>query len=276
MRKRVIINSDDFGLTEGVNNGIIELIEAGVLTSTSVMTNMPHYRDIIPYKDKIGVGIHLTLTEGMPVLNPTKIPTLVNENGFFYKYSVVTKKAIYRKFSSQELVDEFSAQVQKLIDIGIKPSHIDSHESILKYPFFIPIVRKLALKYNIKGIRTYSLRRFDLKRLLNPKRTLISIILLLQKRMWKNEGFHVTDKIDSLNKFGLNYREASDKLKSIMDDLPDGVLEIVVHPGYCNEDNTPLGGYVSEREAELQALLSEEFKKTIQNSGVSLINYNDI
>lgn len=276
MKKRVIINSDDFGLTKGVNKGIIEVIEAGILTSTSVMTNMPYYRDIIPFKDKIGVGIHLTLTEGKPVLSSVKVPTLVDEHGSFHDYSVVTKKAVYSTFSTKELAEEFSAQIQKLIDIGIKPSHIDSHESFFKYPFFIPVIKELARAYNIKGIRTYSPRRFDFKRLLNPKRSLISVLLLYQKKMWINAGFHVTDKIDSLNKSGLTYQQAIKKLKQIMDDLPDGVLEIVVHPGYCNGDNTPLGGYVYEREAELQALLSKEFKETLVTSGIRLISYNDI
>jgi chitin disaccharide deacetylase len=276
MKRRIIINSDDFGITEGVNRAIIELIEAGIMTSTSVMTNMPYYQEIIHYKDRIGIGIHLTLTEGNPVLSPSEIRTLVDENGSFLKYSSVTNRNVYQHFSKDHLFNEFSAQVQRLIDLGIKPSHIDTHESFFKYPFFIPLIRKLAHKFNIKGIRTYSPRKFDLSRLLSPKSTLISIILLLQKRMWLKEGFNVTDRIDSLNKKGLSYYEAAEQLNTIMNGLPDGVLEIVVHPGYCNGDNTPLGDYVKEREAELQALLNDKFKESILNSGAALISYNDI
>ncbi len=276
MINRIIINSDDFGITEGVNKAIIELADAGILTSTSAMTNMPHCSEILSVKDKIGIGIHLTLTEGRPVLSPKEIPSLVDENGFFFPLRVLTKKSVYRKISKEEVGKELTAQIAKLFALGIKPSHIDSHESFLKNPFLVQIIKKLGLKHSIPSVRTYNYMRFDYQRLLNPRKLLISILLFYQKMMWKKAGFHVTDKINSLNGHSCNYTTAIEKLRDIFHNLPDGVLEIVVHPGYCSGDDTPLGDYVKEREVELQALSSNEFKRIIKNSGAELISYNDI
>lgn len=276
MHKYVIFTADDFGLTRGVNRGICEVVEAGILTSTTVMTNFPYYQEIHAIKDKIGVGVHLTLTEGTPVLNPGKIPTLVDEKGNFYDHQELIKKVYWRKLSIGDVEAEFDAQIRQLVDIGIKPSHIDSHESILKYPFFISIAKRLAEHYDIRGVRTYSPRIFDYNRLKSPKRILISLLLLYQKAKWVRSGFHVTDKIDSLIEFGLDYGTALGKLKDILTNASHGVLEIIVHPGYDDEERALLGGYVYEREAELKALLNGEVKKIIEESGMILINYNDI
>ncbi len=139
------------------------------------------------------------------------------------------------------------------------------------------IIKKVAEKYEIKAVRTYTPRKFDYTRLLSPRRTIISLYLAYQKFRWKLNGFSTTDKHNSLNhELGLNYDMASKKLKDIFKELPSGIFELGVHPGYCNGDDTPLGGYVKEREAELQALSSREFKEIIENSEAELISFNDI
>jgi chitin disaccharide deacetylase len=276
MNKRVIIHADDFGLTQGINRAIFDLVEAGILTSTSVMTNIPHFQEVTDLNYKIGIGIHLNLTEGRPLNMNEKIVTLLDNTGNFHDYSILINKVLKGKISAEEVELELNAQIEQLIDLGIKPSHIDTHESFFKYPFFIPIIRRLAKKHNILGIRTYTPRRFDYSRLLNPKKILISILLLFQKYRWKKWGFRITDEIDSLIEFGLDYETAIRKAKDIFSGLPDGVLEFVVHPGYSDGDISLLGGYVKEREIELQVLLSEEFRNILKTSDVKLITYNDI
>jgi predicted glycoside hydrolase/deacetylase ChbG (UPF0249 family) len=275
-KPRVIINADDFGITKGVNKAIFELVDAGVLTSTSVMTNMPDYGDIAVLKDKIGIGVHFNLTVGKPVVEPQNVPTLVNSKGNFYDLSQLLTRIKKRRVVREEIEFEFEAQIKRLIDIGINPDHIDSHESLLKYPFFMGIIKKIAKKYKIMGVRTYSPRKFNYKRLLNPRKIAISFYLKFQKLGWKRNGFSVTNKYDSLIQLGLNQEIAFEKLRDIFRNLPSGVLEIGVHPGYCNGNNIVLGSYVYEREAELKALLSDDFRKILINSGAELISFKNI
>ena len=273
---KVIINADDFGITKGVNKAIFELVDAKVLTSTSVMTNMPYYNRVENLKNEIGIGIHLNLTVGNPVLEKTKISTLVNDKGDFLGLNILLNKMIRRKISKIEVEAEFEGQIKKLLDIGIQPDHVNTHESLMKYPFFLSIIRKLAYKYKIMGVRTYSPRKFNYKRLLSLKRILISSLLYYQKLRWVKAGYNVSTKFDSLLKINLDYKEAIELLNEIFQNLPSGILEIIVHPGYCNEENATLGDYIYEREVELKALLSSEFKTILDNSGATLISFNDI
>ncbi len=275
MSKRIIINADDFGITKGVNKAISELADARVLTSTAVMTNMPYYKDVLALKDKIGIGIHFNLTVGLPVTDTRKIPTLVNEYGYFFELPQLVELVRQRKISKSEAEIELEAQTRRLIEIGIQPDHINSHESFLKYPFFVDIVKKLGKAYDIKAVRTFSQRQFDYTRLLSPRKIMVSIYLAYQKFQYKKEGFHFADKQDSLLKFGLNFKSACKKLGSILNNLPDGVLEIVTHPGYCEEDTIPLGKYVNEREVELKTLLSN-FNEITMLPNVKLIRFKDI
>ncbi len=274
---RVIINADDFGITKGVNKAIFELVDAGIVTSTSVMSNMPDYVDVVKFKTKIGISVHFNLTTGRPINDPKKIPTLVDEQGSFYELSELLKRMRQGQILKQEVEIEFDNQIKRLIKIGVQPDHVDTHESLLKYPFFEKVIREKAKKYSIMAVRTYTPRKFDYVRLFSPKKLLISLYLGFQKVRWRYNGFKVADRYDGLLKAGLDYSTALKKLEDIFYKLPKGVLEIGVHPGYCNDNNNKaLGGYVKEREVELKALLSEGCKEIIHNSGAEVISFNDI
>lgn len=273
---KVIINADDFGITAGVNKAILELANAGRVTSTSVMSNMAGYEEIVQLKGKIGIGLHFNLTAGRPVTEPLKIPTLVNDNGEFFKLQKLLKNAKMGKVSREDVETEFKAQIKRLVDIGITPDHVNSHESILKYPFFVRDVKKITKQYGIEALRTFSQRQFDYTRLLSPGKIMRSIYLSFQKVTLRLNGYHVVNRHDSLLVMGLDYEMACDKLRNVFMDLSDGVLEFVVHPGYCNGNHQNLGRYVLEREAELKALLSDEFADILEHSGVRLIAFSGI
>lgn len=273
----IIINADDFGITRGVNKAILDLADIGIITSTSVMTNMPYFKDVTFLKDKkIGIGIHFNLTVGRPVAEYRNISSIVDKKGYFYSLSQLLTRVREGKVVDEEVEFELEEQIKRLVDIGINPDHINSHESLIKYPFFARIMKILAQKYKIKGVRTYTPRKFDYYRLLNPRKILVSLYLEVQKFKWKKEGFYVTDRYDSLIEKELNLDLACKKLKDIFLNLPRGILELGIHPGYCNGDEGYLGNYVYEREIELKALLNSEIKKIVTDSKVKLISFKDL
>ena len=272
----VIINADDFGITRGVNKAIIKLADVGVVTSTSVMSNMPHYLEINNVNKAVGVGIHLNLTVGKPVLPIKEVTSLINDQGKFYNFPTLIKMTKENLISKKEVEAEFNAQIKQLVDIGIQPDHINTHQSLLKYPFFIPIIKKVAKKYCIKTVRSYSPRKFDFKRLFSLRKILISIYLEYQKIKWKHEGFYVSRKFDSLLEMNLNHEIAIKKLKEIFNNLPKGILELTVHPGYCDDNNSLLGNYLHEREVEVNALLSKDFKKIKENVKAAFISFKQL
>ncbi len=276
INRRVIINADDFGITAGVNKAIFELVDAGRLTSTSVMTNMAGYADILQLKGRIGIGLHFNLTVGHPVTESLKISTLVNESGEFFELPTLLKNVKMGKVSRKDVETEFKAQIKRLLDLGIQPDHLNSHESVLKYPFFIRAVQRTTSHYGIEAVRSFSPREFDYTRLLSPGKIVRSLYLSFQKMTLRYNGYHVADRHDSLLEMGLDYRMACEKLHDVFMDISEGVLEFVVHPGYCNGDHQPLGGYVSERETELKALLSDEFGSVLKLSEVDLVSFKDL
>ncbi|HDK42387.1 MAG TPA: ChbG/HpnK family deacetylase [Candidatus Pacearchaeota archaeon] len=274
--KNVIINADDYGITKGVNRAIEKLIDAGIVTSTSVMSNMPYLANIHNLKDSVGFGVHFNLTIGKPIGAPDSIPSIVNERGEFNNFSTLMRNMKRGILSKKEVENEFQLQVGAIIEKGIMPDHVDSHQSLLKYPFFERIIRKIANKYRISAVRTYRPLKFDYTRLLSIKKVLKSIYLSYQRIKWKNDGFSVVDKYDSLLKFGLNFNDALQRLHEMFNRMSSGIYEIAVHPGYCNDNRDNLGAYVCEREIELEALLSIEFRKILESSKPRLIRFADI
>lgn len=273
---RIIINADDFGISRGVNDAIHQLVDHGMLNSTSVMTNMPYYEDIKQLQNRLGVGIHFNLTTGIPVVKPKLIPSLVRSNGEFIDLKLLMQKMKRGTLVPYEVECELDAQVRRLLVMGIRPDHVDSHESLIKYLFFRKIIMRIAKKYEISGVRTYQRREFEFSRLMSPRKSLISLYLWYQRYVWKRNGFRVADMYDSLIKKNLDTREASEKLKHIFQSLSEGVIEIGVHPGYVNGNTLSLGEYVQEREAELQALMNTDVKESFVSSGCRLISYGEI
>ena len=144
MMKRLIVNADEFGLTEGVNKGIIEAHSEGILSSASAIVNMWALDEAMALATKnprLGVGVHLNLTAGKPLLPIDKVRSLVDDNGFFLKRPALVKRILFQSISLEEVKEEFFAQIGKLESYGISPTHLDFHQNVL----FLPRLFNVAL-----------------------------------------------------------------------------------------------------------------------------------
>lgn len=242
---RLIINADDFALTKGVTDGIIKAYKEGILTSTTMMVNMPYIDLAKKYSDEnpgLAVGIHLVLTAGKPILNDVK--TIVDENGDFYKYKYIYNKEIY--MDPKEVYREWKAQIEKFIKVmGRKPTHIDSHHHAhLMWPG-LEIIQDLANEYNI------------------PIRQ--------EEYMIKDYEFV---------KFIRNFHEENINIEYFYEDkdsmLNYDIVELMCHPGIVDKELRDKSSYTDAREKELKILLSKELKNWIIDNNIELINYTDI
>lgn len=146
--KRLIINADDFGYSVGVNYGIIESYQRGVLTSTTLMPAMPGFEHAVGLAKEnpgLGVGVHLTLTCGRPLLDGHK--TLVLEDGSFPRkpYYLDERTSI----DLDEVEREWAAQIERVLAAGIVPDHLDSHHHIHTYKGCEPVFYALARRYDL-------------------------------------------------------------------------------------------------------------------------------
>lgn len=247
--KQLIVNADDFALTKGVSQGIIKAHINGIVTSTSLMVNSPYFEEaasILKKIPSIGVGIHLNLSWGKPLLHESSIPSLVEHNGKFYKKPYFLPSNV----KIDEMQMELEAQINKAIDSGLKISHLDSHHHIhTSRPEFFQLFLKLAGKYKL-----------PLRALENKERA-----LLHNSKIPTPDNF-----IGSF--FGQQYI-SKDFLLSIMNTIPVGVSELMCHPGIPDEFLKNESSYVDERQIELNLLTEPIVKQQLSNYGVELVNY---
>jgi predicted glycoside hydrolase/deacetylase ChbG (UPF0249 family) len=157
MTRKIIINADDFGLCEGVNQGIVKAHTEGVLTSATLMTNMQCAEKaaaLAKSLPSLGVGIHLNLTDGRPLAKDRGIGTLCNVNGefAFNPYQLCSRSALSAKIR-EAIRMELQAQIQWTLDQGITPTHLDSHKHVHCFPVLFKIVCELAGRFGISAIR---------------------------------------------------------------------------------------------------------------------------
>jgi hopanoid biosynthesis associated protein HpnK len=290
--RQIIINADDFGLSKGINKGIIKAYKEGILTSASLMVNMPGFEDavaLIRENPGLDIGLHLNFFRGMPVLSLQKTATLVGKDGFFIQDIFRIVKNIYeKKISFLELETECEAQINKALEKGIRITHIDSEKHLHLIGPVYEIVVRLAKKYGINTIRNINEYPYVLKFILRGRHifslTLGKVILLQILSQCKK-------KINSINSiktadysFGLLGRGGMtlNKCERLFEYSKEGTTEIFCHLGYIDEEwqFAPLNEqkyYINTiRERELEVLLSPRLKEAIHNLNIELVNFSKL
>ena len=150
---QLIVHADDFGLSEKVNEGILQAHRLGILTSASVMANgaaFEHAIEMWRSLPSLDLGIHLTLVEEQPVLDPAMVPSLVNETGQFYRHATIFAKRYFMgKIRLGEVRRELAAQINKVMSRGVTISHLDSHQHVHMLPQVLRVTLELAGEFGI-------------------------------------------------------------------------------------------------------------------------------
>ena len=153
---RVIFHGDDFGLTSGVNKGIIRAFKHGLLTSTSLMAvgeAAEEAMDLALENSGLDVGIHLVLSDEPPLLTPEVLSTLISRHGLLPSRNRLLGAIFSRKLDYGQVEAEWCAQVEKVLSTGIKINHLDSHQFVHLFPGLFNVCRLLTRRYNIPFIR---------------------------------------------------------------------------------------------------------------------------
>jgi chitin disaccharide deacetylase len=289
MPTRLILNADDFGLTRGVNRAIAELHAAGALTSATLMANGPAFDDAIAVAHAhptLGVGCHIVLTDGTPISPPEKIPSLLGPDHINFRSSLSDFLiAVFRsQINEAEVLREALAQIERLQQHGIVITHLDTH----KHTHILPsIARPLLVAAEHTGVRavrnpfeqpwSLALGKSSLLRRLQLRITQSLRPRFLALPQIRNGLVATTDGTIGMSATG-NLNAAT--LTAILSGMPDGLWEIVCHPGYNDRDLDAITTRLrSTRDIERSALL-EAFSKTSQSlmhpSRTRLINYSSI
>lgn len=222
---KVMINADDFGLSRGVNYGIIDSHLKGIVTSATMMMNAKATKHAICLaKDtpSLKVGVLLVLTWGKPILED--VPSLVDEVGNFKKQIFVYGNPF--AISLDDLEREWTAQIEKCLDADITPSHLDSHHHVHGIKEFYPVIKKLSEKYGL------------------PVR---------------NAGAHFTDIYTLTDVFFDDFYGdgiVDSYFEKLSERIEDGKsIEVMTHPAYLDETLMQESSYNMQRLKETRILM---------------------
>lgn len=263
---RLIVNGDDFGYTRGVNEGIVEAHRDGILTATTLMANgaaFDHAVELAQQNPMLDVGCHLVLVEGQSVLEPSRaLPKTIGD----------TVRAVLRGRLSP--YDELRAQVEKIVQAGIRPTHLDAHKHTHLLPPVLDAVGRLAREFGIPWVR----RPFDfgIDRRARVEKNVVGMGLrVLRPRFARVLGdLRMTDHFAGFLVTG-TLREKN--LIGTIERLPDGLTEFMCHPGKMSAELNSASTRLKEsREVELRALVSREVRHAIARRGIELVNYRQL
>lgn len=242
----LVVNADDFGLTHGVCAGIVEAVQAGVVTTTSAMVCLPgaaeragRWAAAIPGR----VGIHLQLTDGIPCLPPAEIPSLVGPDGRFPR-SASALGAV----DPGEVRREWEAQLARLRGAGVNPTHADSHHHAHEHPSVHPVLVRFAADHGLAA-RALAPRHARLLRAAG-----VPCADACERRWY---GADVTP-----GRFLALVRDAAARLGA------GRALEVMCHPARPDRALASRSRYVEPRAAELRALTSPELRWALREAGI--------
>lgn len=276
MHPRLIINADDYGRTADISRGIRVAHLRGVVTSTTAMMNMSSAAEDVQIAlqeaPALGLGVHLVLTSGRPLLPPEQLPSLVTPEGRFWKIDDFIERA--SALNPAEAQAEWRAQIEKFImAAGRKPTHLDSHHHSSYFtPGLFQAMLELAGEYDVP-IRLPLAE--SLKTTLDgiPDSLAASMEeaaprLLAQFRPRSADGFFVTFYDEGATR---------EELIGILDRLPEhGTFEIMCHPGYVNEAFARESVYAWQRHSELDILTDPQIRAEIEKRGIQRIDFAQV
>jgi len=267
---KLIVTADDFGLSEGINDGIVGASLNGIVTRTSLVANGPafdHAVSLAREHENLRVGVHLTLVGAKPVSNPVRIQSIVrpHDTDFYANYKQFLVRYLLNRISLHDVRVEFEAQMEKVSSTGLNINHLDSHQHLHMLPGIFTIVVALARRYGIGKIR---FPRCRITGSMSAKEALLTVLCGINRRSLAGT-FEFTDCCFGLAESG-NLRK-SDLLR-FMSHRNCGSAEVIAHPGHVDEGyRTRYGHWRYRPEQEYAALTDQEVKDSLRIKGGELI-----
>ncbi|SDQ66729.1 polysaccharide deacetylase family protein [Flagellimonas zhangzhouensis] len=269
--KLLMIHADDAGLSHSENQATIQALEKGIVNSYSIMVPCPWFHEMAVFaknNPKFDCGIHLTLTcewetyRFGPVLPVFEVPSLVDDNGHFFK----KRDQLSANAKPEEVQKELQAQIEKALKYGLTPSHLDSHMySVGSDPEFFKIYKSLGEQYNLPVLVNQQLLQMvglDTKSNLETNDFQIDQTFVAAWNSFENEGLAAY-------------------YQSVMENLNPGINLILIHPAFDEYEmqgvtvNHPNFG-AEWRQQDFDFFTSEQTRETLQKHNIHLVTWGDI
>jgi chitin disaccharide deacetylase len=279
---RLILNADDFGLTPGVNQSILDLNRAGALTSATLMATADHTAAAAAVSESgLGVGCHVMLVDGKPALPCKTIPALALPSGVFRTTLGAFVFDLMRgSIPEAEIEQEAVAQIRRLQAAGVTVTHLDTHKHTHMFPRVLRPLLRAALMCGVRAIRNPfepdwalratrhapAIRRLEVRALRTQQREFLRLVE--QSGVVTPHGAVGVLATGTLN---------AEVLESLLEAMPEGTWELVCHPGYVDEELDRVQTRLHESRATEHAALKETIPRFLsKRSEIDFINFGQI
>lgn len=274
---KLIINADDFGLTSGVNRGIIDCFLAGSVTSTTLMVNTPATHEAVAMakaNPSLGVGLHFNLTLGLPLCSSAAVPTLLDAEGKFPGRAACERNLLMGRVKPRDIEREFHAQLERFISFDLPLTHIDSHQHIHLFPRVFDVVASYCARQDIplrlpwvwqgKG------NNIPIKKKIRS--VLLSLLVRRNASRWQGQ-IRTNQAFSSVFDLGLMPSEICVDSYLRMVGKQRSPLEIMVHPAQVDEDLKSLTRITDISAAEYDVLSQTCIADELRCKGWQLAHY---
>jgi chitin disaccharide deacetylase len=278
----LVLNADDFGLTEGHNRAIIDAHRNGTITSTSLLANGYAFEDAVALTREcpnLGIGVHLTLIEGYPIA--AQVDELLTKNGQLPLSNQPYTRALLKGTLPRDAIRrEFEAQIRAILAQGIRPTHLDGHRYIHLLPGITEIVIELAQQFCIPVIRC--LHRPADYNFSRPRRLLnLMIVAALSQRARAKIRQAQLKVVDRIIGFADTGHMNAQTLRRWLHTPHCGITELFCHPAYrtARIDEMLKAGYqridTFDFSAEISALCDPGLHDYLLSVGWSLRHFGN-
>lgn len=269
--KLLIIHADDAGLSHSENQATIQALEKGIVNSYSIMVPCPWFLEMARFaknNTQYDLGIHLTLTcewenyRFGPVLPVSEVPSLVDEHGHFFK----KREQLRENATSEDVEKELRAQIEKALNYGLAPTHIDSHMySVGAHAEYLKIYKRLGEHYNLSVLVNEQVMQMVG---LNPKTHIKKNDFVIDHTYVGEFQYFENDGLAAY-------------YQSVLENLGPGLNLILIHPAFDEHEmqgitiNHPNFG--SEwRQQDFDFFTSDNTKATLQKNNIQMVTFGDI
>jgi predicted glycoside hydrolase/deacetylase ChbG (UPF0249 family) len=286
--RNLIVNADDLGWTQGVNQGIAEAHRNGIVTSASLLANGMAFAgavELVRAMPSLAVGVHLNLSDGAPMAAREQVKSLVNKAGMLEGGTEgLLVRLARRRLVLDQVEREWDAQIRRVREAGIQPTHLDGHKHVHMLPGLFEIALRLAKRHEIGAVRV-ALEASTLRAALSTGgKQHVSVVMkqgvqarglkLLARdarKLAERVGIATADYFCGIAQTGEITREGVARL---LENLPQGTTELMCHPGYVDaelgESATRLQG---SRQMEVEILTDTGIRNLVASQGIRLIDY---
>jgi predicted glycoside hydrolase/deacetylase ChbG (UPF0249 family) len=281
MLRQLIVNADDLGLSIEVTQGILEAHQNGIVTSTSLMVNMPAAEEsvnmVLEQAPGLGIGLHINFTAGVPSSPVEQVPDLVAEAGEFRS----NREQVANLYSVDfgQLHAELSAQLRRFEElVGRPPDHLDSHHHITYlHPRAVTMMAQLAVNLGI-----------PIRKAIPDRATALATVVELGLAADESQAAGQVDELLSAvsatkvvmpDRFIAEFfgqRATMGDLLNLLIDTQEGITELMCHPAAPGESLKALTGYADRRADELEILTHPTVREFIHSQFIQLVNFSDI